>query len=121
MGRNSPRFTSQPPLLLGKLLPARFPRTRSLLRQHSLDSHLKRRSDGPVVGGAHFMPSVFALLDLAHAPIQHSITPGRRSFLLACIVLVRTDVVLVRRCKRDGGFIERAETEVWILPFGCEQ
>lgn len=73
-----------------------------------------------MVGCAYFMASVFALLDLAHAPIQDPVAPGWRSFLLAGIVLIRIDIILICRRKRDRGLVERAEAEVWILPFGGE-
>ena len=61
------------------------------------------------------MPPILNLLDPPHAPVQQPIAPRRTPLLLTRVVIIRADIVLVRRRKGDGHFAERAEAEARVL------
>lgn len=74
-----------------------------------------------MIRSADLMPSVIQLLYPPQPAIENPITPRRGPFLLTRIVLVRTNIVLVRRGKSDGCFVERAQPETRVLAARSEE
>lgn len=62
----------------------------------------------------HFVPPVLRLPDTTDPSREDSITPRRRSPLLARVIIVCSDVVLVRWRKGDRTLGKGSESEAWV-------
>ena len=60
-------------------------------------------------------------MDTANPSKENSITPGRRPPLLARIVIVRSDIVLVRRSEGNWTLGECPEPEAWVTLPGQQE
>lgn len=63
----------------------------------------------------NLMPPILKLLDPPHTTVKQPITPRGTPLLLARVVIIRANVVLVRRRECDWHFLERPQSEAWIL------
>ena len=107
-------FSSKSLLYLLEATLTRFPHLYPLGRGYGLDSHPESATDRPVVGYTHLVPSVLQLLDPTRSSIEDSITPCRGPPFLARVVVVRSDIVLVRRSEGDRTLGEGSESEAWV-------
>lgn len=91
-----------------------FPHFCPLSWEDGFDAHRECATDWPVIGCMHFVPPVLQLLNPTWPSIEDSITPRRRSFFFARVVIVRSDIVLVRRSKGNRPLDEGSESKAWV-------
>lgn len=110
-----PCFRGKSALFLLELLLAGFPDCGAFVGLDGLDPEFERCADWTVIRGSGFVSSVFKLLHPAYSPIQDTITPCGRAFLVASVVVIGAHIILICRCKRDRSLDERSQTETWVL------